>query len=138
MKMLKIATILTSILIACNIQGSTPANQKKPNIVLFFIDDLGWMDLECYGSSFYKTPAINELASKGVKFTNAYAACAVCSPTRAALMTGKYPARINLTDWITGHPKPWAKLKVPDWTMYLDHNEETIAEILKKQGYGFR
>lgn len=68
-------------------------------------------------------------------FTNAYAACTVCSPSRAAIMTGKYPARLHLTDWIEGHKRPDAKLKVPDWKMYLDTAETTIAEELKKAGY---
>lgn len=68
------------------------------NIVLFLIDDLGWMDLGCQGSSYYQTPHIDSLASQGARFTDAYAACAVCSPTRAALLTGKYPARLLLTD----------------------------------------
>ena len=66
---------------------------KHTNVILFLIDDLGWKDLGCYGSTFYQTPNIDKLASQGVRFTNGYAACAVCSPTRAAILTGKYPAR---------------------------------------------
>jgi arylsulfatase A-like enzyme len=75
------------------------------------------------------------LAANGVRFTNAYSACTVCSPTRAALMTGKYPARLHVTDWIPGHKRPDAKLAVPDWTMCLNTNEHTLAEILKECGY---
>lgn len=108
---------------------------EKPNIILFFIDDLGWTDLGCYGSDLYETPHIDKLASEGIRFTNAYAACTVCSPSRAAIMTGKYPARLHLTDWIQGHKRPKAKLQVPDWQMYLDTTEVTIAEALKKGGY---
>jgi len=74
--------------------------KKKPNIVFILIDDLGWVDTSCYGSGFYETPHIDALASEGMLFTNAYAACAVCSPTRAAVMTGRYPARLGVTDWI--------------------------------------
>ena len=74
--------------------------ESTPNIILFLIDDLGWKDLDCQGSSYYQTPRIDRLAREGVRFTNAYAACAVCSPTRAAVLTGKYPARLLLTDWL--------------------------------------
>jgi arylsulfatase A len=108
---------------------------EKPNIILFFIDDMGWTDLGCYGSDLYETPNIDQLAAEGIKFTNAYSACTVCSPSRAAAMTGKYPARLHLTDWIQGHKRPHARLKVPEWQMYLDTSEVTIAEALKKGGY---
>lgn len=123
-----VALILNS---SCAVQNE----KTPPNIILFFIDDLGWTDLSCYGSDVHETPAIDKLASSGVVFTDAYSACTVCSPSRAALMTGKYPARLHITDWITGHIYPDAKLKVPDWTMYLDTAEITLAEQLKKAGY---
>ncbi len=109
--------------------------RQKLNFVFFLIDDLGWTDVACYGSTFYKTPSIDKLASQGMKFTDAYAACPVCSPTRASILTGKYPARLHLTDWIKGHVDPDAKLRVPDWKMYLDHDEVTLAEALKSHGY---
>lgn len=108
---------------------------SRPNIVMFLIDDLGWNDFGCYGSKFYQTPTIDSLAHAGVLFTDAYAACTVSSPTRAALMTGKYPARLHLTDWIAGWNYPWAKLSIPDWTKYLPLEEKTIAEYLKEVGY---
>ena len=72
--------------------------RRKPNFVFFLIDDLGRQDLGCYGSTFYETPNIDRLAAQGMRFTNAYAACPVCSPTRASIMTGKYPARLRMTD----------------------------------------
>ena len=78
------------------------ARERFPNIVFFLVDDLGWADLACYGSSFYETPNIDGLAHEGARFTNAYATCHVCSPSRASIMTGKYPARLKLTDWIPG------------------------------------
>ena len=118
-----------------SIHFSCAKDEQKPNIILFYVDDLGWTDLGCYGSDLYETPNIDKLAHEGIKFTNAYSACTVCSPSRAALMTGKYPARLHLTDWIQGHKRPNAKLKVPDWQMYLDTTEVTIAEALKKTGY---
>lgn len=109
---------------------------EKPNILLFFIDDMGAVDLGCYGSSLYRTPHIDRLAEEDVRFTQAYAACHVCSPTRAALQTGKYPARLHITDWLTGHKKPFAKLRVPDWEMKgLPHEEVTVGEMLKASGY---
>lgn len=132
MKLLLKHLIICSSILA--LKSCSPTD-KKPNIILFFVDDLGWTDLGCYGSDLYETPNIDRLASEGVKFTNAYAACTVCSPSRAAVMTGKYPARLHLTDWIQGHKRPNAKLKVPVWQMYLDTTEVTIAEALKEAGY---
>lgn len=108
---------------------------KSPNIVLFFIDDMGSVDLGCYGNAFNQTPNIDNLAKKGVKFNNAYSACTVCSPTRAALMTGKYPAQLHLTDWIAGHIKKNPKLLIPEWQQFLPLEEKTIAEYLKEKGY---
>src|SRR5213592_393751 len=76
----------------------------RPNIVFILMDDMGWTDVGCFGSTFYETPNIDRLAQEGMKFTQAYAACPVCSPTRASLLTGKYPARLHLTDWLPGRP----------------------------------
>lgn len=99
------------------------------------IDDMGWTDLGCYGSKYYETPHIDKLAQDGMRFTQAYSACTVCSPTRAAMMTGKSPARLHLTDWIAGHVPDNGRLLVPKWTMQLPLEEETIAERLKTRGY---
>ena len=111
------------------------AAEPPPNIILMLIDDMGWTDLSCYGSKFYETPNIDRLAAGGMRFTWAYSACTVCSPTRAAVMTGKYPARLHITDWIAGHQRPYAKLKVPEWRQYLPHEETTIAEVFHAAGY---
>ena len=136
MKKLILITITMLLFFEVQAQKQKPACGKgKPNIVFFVVDDLGWTDLGCYGSDFYQTPNIDKLASKGVKFTNAYSACTVCSPSRAALMSGKYPARINCTDWIEGWKSPTAKLKVPECTMYMDTREYTIAEAFRDAGY---
>jgi len=110
-------------------------NEPKLNVVLILVDDLGWTDLGCFGSDLYRTPNVDRLAREGMRFTNAYSACTVCSPTRAAVMTGKYPARLHVTDWIAGHERPWAKLRIPDWTKYLPLEETTVAEALKPAGY---
>ena len=108
---------------------------KKPNFVIFLVDDLGWRDGGVFGSDLYETPHIDQLAADGMHFRTGYAACTVCSPTRAALMTGKYPARTHVTDWIRGHQRPFAKLSVPDWTMKLEARHRTIAEALGDAGY---
>ena len=75
---------------------------ERPNFVCILMDDMGYKDLGCYGSSFYETPNLDALAAGGMRFTDAYASCPVCSPTRASWMTGRYPARVGLTNYIGG------------------------------------
>jgi arylsulfatase A len=111
-------------------------SKRSPNIILILIDDFGWTDLSCYGSTFYQSPNIDRLAAQGVRFTNAYAATPVCSPTRASLMTGKSPARLHLTDWLPGRPdRPDQKMARPIIEQQLALNEVTLAEALKSAGY---
>ncbi|MBN2329554.1 MAG: sulfatase [Candidatus Omnitrophica bacterium] len=111
------------------------ADRKPLNVILFLVDDLGWTDLGCYGSRYYETPNIDRLASQGMRFTDAYAACTVCSPTRASIISGKYPGRVHITDWIPGHNRPFAPLRVPEFNYQLPLEEITIAEALKPAGY---
>jgi arylsulfatase A len=112
------------------------AQQRQPNVVLFLVDDLGWRDLGVYGSPLYETPHLDRFARESVRFTQAYAACHVCSPTRASIMTGKYPARIQLTDWLPGRREhPFQKLKNAKILQHLPFEETTIAEALKEHGY---
>lgn len=106
-----------------------------PNFVFILIDDLGWTDLSCYGSTFYETPNIDRLAQQGMRFTDAYAACPVCSPSRASLLTGKYPARLNITDWIPGSDPRDRPLLGPKDLHQLPLEEKTIAEALREAGY---
>ncbi len=107
-----------------------------PNIVFFLVDDLGWRDVSCFGSSFYETPNIDRLAREGVKFTNAYAACHVCSPTHASILTGKYPARLHLTDWLPGRREfEFQKFQNANIRPHLPFGETTLAEALKAHGY---
>lgn len=123
--------LLTSMLMASGVSAA-----DKTNVVFFIVDDLGWTDLGSYGSSFYETPNADRLASEGVRFTDAYAACHVCSPTRASIMTGKYPARIGLSDWIPGRRDfPFQKLKNTPNLQQLPLDEVTLAEVLKTHGY---
>ncbi len=111
------------------------AETPPVNVVLMVADDLGAMDLGVAGSRFHRTPNLDRLAREGVRFTQAYSACTVCSPTRAALMTGKHPARLRITDWIAGHDAPKAKLRPPtDWVKALPLSEQTLAERAKAAG----
>lgn len=111
---------------------------QQPNLVFILIDDLGWRDLGCYGSTFYETPHLDQLAAAGVRFTDAYAACPVCSPTRASLLTGKYPASVGITDWIDWgkriHPAQGRLIDVP-YIDHLPHTEKSIAAALREGGY---
>jgi len=112
------------------------APAAKPNIIFILVDDLGWADVGCFGSQYYETPNIDRLATQGMRFTDAYAARAVCSPTRASIMTGRYPARLHLTDWIPGEGNaPNHLLRVPQWREFLPLEEVTIAKALKSVGY---
>lgn len=112
------------------------ARRRKPNIVFILIDDMGYSDLPCYGHRFHETPVIDRLAEEGMRFTDAYAACPVCSPTRASLLSGQYPARVGVIDFIPGHWRPYEKLRVPsNRTQYLPLEIVTLAETLKTQGY---
>src|SRR5512133_3739433 len=112
----------------------------KPNVILILLDDFGYTDLGCYGSKFYESPNIDNLAKQGVRFTDAYAACPVSSPTRASIMTGRYPVKSGITDWIPGRQatnsgSPTDKLIARPFTLNLALEEVTIAEILKQNGY---
>jgi len=115
------------------------AKEKKPNIVFILIDDLGWQDLQCYGSNFYETPNIDKLRSEGMMFTDAYSACPVCSPTRASILTGKNPAHLQFTGHITRigrHRYPeHGRIVPPDDKMHVELNEIMIPEALNGLGY---
>ncbi len=108
---------------------------ERPNVVLILADDLGWTDLGCQGSDLYRTPHLDALAARGVRCTQAYAACTVCSPSRAALLTGQAPARLHLTDWIPGGGSTGKPLSEPEWTRTLPPTAPTIADILSANGY---
>ncbi len=116
--------------------GAPAGTNSRPNIVFFLIDDLGWADIGCNGSTYFSTPNIDRLAKAGMRFTDAYAACGVCSPTRASILTGKYPARLHLTDWIPGEGNaPGNRLLVPEWQKYLSASEATVSMALNQAGY---
>ena len=116
---------------------SLVARAEKPtNFIFFLVDDLGWADLGCYGSEFHETPHIDQLAASGMRLTNGYAACPVCSPTRASILTGRHPVRVDITDWIPGLGNAKKNpLLHPQDRDNLALEEVTIAELLKQQGY---
>jgi arylsulfatase A-like enzyme len=119
---------------------SEKTEPNRPNVIFILLDDFGYSDLGCYGSRYYETPNIDRLALRGTRFTDAYAACPVCSPTRASIMTGKYPVNTGITDWIPGRQATSAgskedKLIALPFRQQLELNELTIAEVLKKNGY---
>ncbi len=115
------------------------AEARPWNIVFILVDDLGWTDLAGFGSAFYETPCIDELMLRGTKFTDAYAACPVCSPTRASIMTGKYPVRLGTTDFFgAAQPAKWARNTKLLPAVYQDRlplGEITLAEAFKDGGY---
>jgi len=115
--------IITLLLTGCTFSGEH-SDLQRPNVVFILADDLGWSELGCYGNSFNETPNLDKLARQGMRFTNAYASAPVCSPYRAALMTGQYPARIGVTDYLR-----------PDTDWHLPYAMITLAEIFKKAGY---
>jgi arylsulfatase A-like enzyme len=118
-------------LFACRLDAS----ERRPNFVFFLVDDLGWKDLGCYGSTLHDTPHLDRLAASAMRFTDAYASCPVCSPTRGSVMTGKYPARLGITDWIPGQRPQNRPLTCPSISNELPLEEVTIAEALKEAQY---
>lgn len=131
---------LIKLFVAAFVSSQCAIAANRPNVVFILVDDMGWKDLGTYGSSFYETPNIDKLAARGMKFTDAYASCPVCSPSRASIMTGQYPVHTGITDWIPGAqniigPRPNLKLIQPPLAVNLATNEVTIAQALKAGGY---
>ena len=134
---MKMRTVLFLLVMLFGLLQQSISSEPQTNVVFFLIDDLGWRDLGCYDSDYYQTPNIDRLAKEGVRFTDAYSACTVCSPTRAAIMTGKYPARLLLTQWLPSGR--WSrtdhKMKEGRYVSNLPLEEVTIAEVLRGHGY---
>ncbi|MEM7655900.1 MAG: sulfatase [Bacteroidota bacterium] len=135
-----IPVLLLALLSLAACQPAATTDPTPPNFVFFLVDDMGWADLGCYGSTFYETPNIDRLAAEGIRFTQAYAACPVCSPTRASIMSGKYPARTGVTDWIPGrqnrlNQEPGHQLSARPFAQQMALEEITIAEALQAAGY---
>ena len=129
-------TVLLLVLTLSVVASEEIQGKQRPNVVFFLVDDLGQRDVACYGSQFYETPAIDSLAEDGILFENAYATCHVCSPSRASILTGKYPARTNLTEWLGGRPeRAYEKLHHGEKLTALPDEEQTLAETLHEHGY---
>ncbi|MFS4456737.1 sulfatase [Maribacter sp. 2304DJ31-5] len=140
MKNILVTLLVLAFLCSCKNEGPVKKTNghtapKNKNVVFILVDDLGWKDLGCYGSSFYETPNIDRLAEHSKVFTNAYTPNPVCSPTRAAILTGRYPSRIGITDWIPGDDPKNRSLLGPEDLHQLPLEETTIAESLKPYGY---
>jgi arylsulfatase A-like enzyme len=124
--------LVTAILATAGVvHAQAAADAPKPNVVVVFVDDLGWKDLGCYGSDFYETPNIDQLAGQGAVFSKAYSSCNVCSPTRASLMTGKYPQRVGFTSYLNPDKPSGANSA----ETYLPPSETTIGEAFRQAGY---
>lgn len=142
--------LITVLPLAANYQyaAATDFSKEKQNVIIFLVDDMGWMDSGVYGSQYYKTPNIDRFAKMGMRFTRSYSANPLCSPTRAAILTGRYPSRFELTS-ASAHlpanpdedltPKkeaaPWQKMSTPGIRHFMPLEEVTLAEVLKKEGY---
>ncbi len=134
--------LIILILSSCKNENINVKKEKKPNVLFILVDDLGYKDLSCTGSTFYETPNIDKIANEGMIFNKGYAASRVCSPSRASIMTGKFTARHGITDWIGAkHGKAWRdhnrhdKLLPADYVHSLPKNDITIAEAMKASGY---
>lgn len=139
-------SILSVVIAFC---GTAEAQNRRPNVIVFLVDDMGWTDFGAgpYGSKYYETPNMDALAAQGVLFTDAYSANPLCSPTRASILTGKYPARLGITSAV-GHTPPTPPGPInykpanpnravlqPESRSYLDPAEYTLAEALRDAGY---
>jgi arylsulfatase A len=137
----KSITIICIILFYClsplSVSSQTIPTKTKPNIIFILTDDMGYEDLGCYGNPYNETPHIDSLAKRGLRFTQAYSASPVCSPSRASLLTGKNPARLRLTNFMGGERKDTTSNvnPPPNWVRSLPNSEVTIAEKLKEKGY---
>lgn len=133
---LRLLALATALGMAAAVEADEPAG---PNVVFFLVDDLGWRDLGCFGSTFYETPHADRLARDGMRFTSGYAACPVCSPTRASILSGKYPARLATTDYFgAAQPDAWKRntLLLPAaYSERLPREETTLAEAFHAAGY---
>ncbi len=122
--------------VSCSQTEENPLSGSRPNIIFILADDLGWADLPVYGNPFNEAPNITQMAEQGIRFTDAYAACPVCSPTRASIMSGQYPARVGIIDFITGHWRPYEEVTVPiNRSQHLPLEVYTLGEAMQDAGY---
>ena len=132
---MKMKSFLLGVLLLASANWARAGTQVRPNVIFIFIDDLGWGDLGCYGNDFIDTPNIDQLAKDGMRFTDFYAAGAVCSPTRCAVQSGQNQSRIGITEHIPGHWRPFERVINPQTTMALPLDVVTVGESMKQAGY---
>jgi arylsulfatase A-like enzyme len=139
---LLLAIVIFIMLHSCRPMETSTTAERPPNIIFILADDLGYHDLSSTGSSYYETPNIDRIADEGTVFTQGYATCQVCSPSRASIMSGKFPARHGITDWIGARTgESWREqgrfnqLLPPDYVWNLPHEYVTLPEALKDMGY---
>src|SRR6185437_8876336 len=133
----KLGIFVAALVALCVVRSSPAATQAKPNIILILTDDQGYADLSCYGTTRFKTPRIDQMAAEGMRFTDFYAAANVCTPSRAALLTGCYPQRVGMGE-IPALPggKPWQQRVLGRGSPFgLNPNEMTMGKVLKARGY---
>lgn len=131
-----IVPLFLVLIIACSNSPEYNLSGSKPNIVFILADDMGWADLPVYGNRFNEAPHLERMAKEGIRFTDAYAACPVCSPTRASILSGQYPARVGVIDFITGHWRPYEEVIVPkNRQQYLPLEIYTMGEAISEAGY---
>ena len=141
---LRITSLALAVVFAwlCGVCAVDAKSKTRPNILFILADDLGWKDLSNEGSTYYESPNIDRIAREGMKFTRGYAACQVCSPSRASIMTGKYPTNHGITTWIGDRAgEAWRSTRrndthlPPEYDRKLRASEITLAEALREQGY---
>jgi uncharacterized sulfatase len=133
---LLLAVFMPFLLFSCKTLTENDLLGSRPNIIFILADDLGWADLPVYGNLFNEAPNLTRMAREGMRFTDAYAACPVCSPTRASIMSGQYPARVGITDFISGHWRPYEEVIVPkNRTQFLPEEIITVGELMQEAGY---
>ncbi len=130
-----LCSALTAMLLApiAALHAAEPKPANKPNVIVILADDLGWADLSCYGSTFHESPNLDKLATQGMRFTQGYSSSPYCSPSRAAIMTGRHPGRLKITDFIPSNGKS-GKFFPAEMKMELPLEEVTIAELLRDAG----
>lgn len=131
----KEVVMIKQLIAASVFLGTAAFAAPRPNVLFILVDDLGYSDIGCYGNTLHETPNIDRLAREGMRFTDAYAACAVCSPTRASIQTGQYPVRFGITDWIPGARMPNTPLKEKFTARRLPLEAVTVAEAFKERSY---
>ena len=132
--------VALTIILASALPAASLCKEPRPNVVFILADDLGWSDVSCYGQKLWETPHIDRLAREGMLFTDAYAASSVCSPTRASILTGKYPHRLHMSGILAQNARPYkvpnnAQVLPPRGIVKLDDKEVTLAEAFKEAGY---